>query len=234
MSKQFLYILRGLPASGKSTWARIQAVEDKNTIIVNRDKIREMLKGDYKLFPFGSKLEELVTVIETKSIKEGLLRYHNVIIDSTGFRFNQKDYDFVLDHCGAKVKIIDFTDVPLEECIERDKKREISVGENVIRRMYDKYLKPKQWIRLNVLNNCFRDKHKKHLGFKHEGSWYAMTHASHGDGILIPSSCLKLLKEDKDTKFLKKLHNTAPNILNPTSSFIDRSLVDNYDEINKV
>lgn len=31
----------------------------------------------------------------------------------------------------------------LEECIERDSKREKSVGESVIRKMYETYLKPK-------------------------------------------------------------------------------------------
>jgi hypothetical protein len=35
----------------------------------------------------------------------------------------------------------DFTNVPLETCIERDKKRQASVGEKVIRRFHSQYLK---------------------------------------------------------------------------------------------
>src|SRR5690606_5236233 len=85
--KQTLYILRGLPASGKSTWAKNKAKEEPNTIIVNRDSIRTMLKGEYKLFPFGSKMEELVSDIEMTSMQSGLIMGYNVIIDSTGFRW---------------------------------------------------------------------------------------------------------------------------------------------------
>lgn len=143
-----LYVTKGLPASGKSTWAKEKVAQEPDTVIVNRDKIREMLKGIYSNFPFGSSMENLVTKIEEYTIIKSLLDY-NVIIDSTGFRFN---FNHLAKHPAwanrellFDVEIVDFTHVPLEECIKRDKERaergENSVGEEVIKRMYEKYLK---------------------------------------------------------------------------------------------
>jgi predicted kinase len=45
--KDTVYLLCGLPGSGKSHWASQQAEENENFIIINRDKIREMFKGKY-------------------------------------------------------------------------------------------------------------------------------------------------------------------------------------------
>jgi len=87
-----------------------------------------------------------------------------------------------------------------------------------------------EWIRLQVLNNCFRDKCKKHLGFKHEDKWYALTHNAN-NGILIPKSCLRMKEISCKTQFLKRLYNTAPNILKSTNMFLVSSLVENYDTI---
>ena len=43
---QRIYMTVGLPGSGKSTWCRKKA-EDKNVIIINKDAIRRMIKGQY-------------------------------------------------------------------------------------------------------------------------------------------------------------------------------------------
>lgn len=134
-------MLKGLPASGKSTWAKQKAQSELNTVIVNRDKIREMLKGEYKSFPFGSKMEDLVTTIEHQSIVEALDNGYSVIVDATNFRNEHLfrgmctglDFD-------AEFVLVDFTHVSMEECIRRDSQRENPVGENVIKRMNEKYL----------------------------------------------------------------------------------------------
>ncbi|MEX0596032.1 MAG: AAA family ATPase [Candidatus Paceibacterota bacterium] len=141
LTNQILYYTKGLPASGKSTWAKEKAKEEPNTVIVNRDKIREMLKGEYHLFPFGSSMEKLVTDIEKSAIHNALVRGYNVIIDSTGFRlskFNIEDYE---SEYNCIIKCIDFTNISVKECIKRDKQRGHSVGKNVITGMYNKYLK---------------------------------------------------------------------------------------------
>ena len=40
-----LVILRGLPASGKSTWARKTAATTPNTVVVSLDGLRRMTAG---------------------------------------------------------------------------------------------------------------------------------------------------------------------------------------------
>jgi predicted kinase len=72
--------LCGLPGSGKSTWAKKKVKEDSNTIIVNKDKIREMLRGEYV---FDEALEYLVKIINNSAICCALNEQHDVIIDET-------------------------------------------------------------------------------------------------------------------------------------------------------
>jgi len=63
-----LYVTVGLPASGKSTWSKNKARENKNLVIINRDSFRTMLKGDYNMLPFGYSMEKLVTRLERGAI----------------------------------------------------------------------------------------------------------------------------------------------------------------------
>lgn len=139
-----LYVTKGLPASGKSTWAKEKVAKEPNTVIVNRDKIREMLKGVYSNFPFGSSMENLVTEIEHTAFQTAMSQGYSVIMDATNFRWGLNK-TYIKSTYDAELEIVDFTDIPLEECIKRDKERaergENSVGEEVIRRMYEKYLK---------------------------------------------------------------------------------------------
>ncbi len=138
-----LFILQGLPASGKSTFAKQKAKEEKNTIIINRDKIREMLKGVYSEFPFGSNMENLVTKIEDHALQSALLQGYNVISDNTNFRFNKGKASHIVRTLAPVVDVeFEFimfnTDV--KECLERDSKREFPVGKKVITDMYFKYM----------------------------------------------------------------------------------------------
>ena len=132
---QQLIITRGLPGSGKSTWAKAWVLEDPKTRIrVNRDDIRRML-GPY----WVPEREGLVTTLENLMVKNSLSNSYSVVVDATNF----KDYrwDSVAITNGHRPIIKDFTDVPVEECIRRDLLRVESVGEEVIMRMYNKYLK---------------------------------------------------------------------------------------------
>lgn len=135
MSK--LYILKGLPASGKSTFARDWVLEDPTKrVIVNRDAIRNML-GKYWVV----ERESLVSDIEKEAIFSGLYSGYDVMVDATNFNGHilsllylyKKEYE-TIEH-----EII-FFDTTLEICIERDRLRENPIGEVVIRNMHNKYL----------------------------------------------------------------------------------------------
>ena len=77
MSK--LIICRGLPASGKSTWAKQWVLEDpEHRVRINQDDIRLML-GKY----WVPSREKLVQHIQEEALIEALLRGYNIVIDNT-------------------------------------------------------------------------------------------------------------------------------------------------------
>lgn len=133
---QQLIITKGLPASGKSTWAKAWVLEDpKGRVRVNRDDIRRML-GPY----WVPTREILITRIENRMVTEALLNQYSVVVDATNFKGNKWQSKAMA--CNAQYELKDFTDVSPEVCIERDSKRgEESVGKDVIIGMYNKYLK---------------------------------------------------------------------------------------------
>ena len=135
MSK--LIITRGLPASGKSTWAKQWVLEDpEHRVRINQDDIRLML-GKY----WVPSREKLVQEIQFDAIIEALNREFDVVIDNTNL--NSK----VLDQFNRLIKTFedyeieykDFFDTPLSVCIERDKNRDLQVTEKVIRSFYNNY-----------------------------------------------------------------------------------------------
>lgn len=135
MSK--LVICRGLPASGKSTWAKQWVLEDpEHRVRINQDDIRLML-GKY----WVPSREKLVQEIQFDVIVEALCREFDVVIDNTNL--NKK----VLDQFNRLIKTFedyeieykDFFDTPLSVCIERDKNRDLQVTEKVIRSFYNNY-----------------------------------------------------------------------------------------------
>lgn len=130
-------ILKGLPASGKTTIAK--ELCKKNYKRINKDDLRSML-DDGK---WSGKNEVLVIACRDALIASALMHRHDVVIDDTNLdpKHEIKIRQFVGDKAEIKVK---FIDTPLDECIKRDSKREKPVGEKVIRDMYEKYLKPKE------------------------------------------------------------------------------------------
>ena len=128
-----MIILAGLPGAGKSTLAKKMVKQDPTYVRVNLDDIRNMLgTSDFNK-------EKLVEQIELTSITYAFNQKYNVIVDDTNLnpkKINKlkviaKQYNAEVDY-----KLIS-TDV--EECIRRDALRERPVGEDVIRRFYEKY-----------------------------------------------------------------------------------------------
>lgn len=132
-----LSIVRGLPASGKTTWAKRQP----DAWRVNRDDIRAMYTG---VWDYGhDSMENLVTVLQKQLIVELLSRGCHVIVDDTNldWRHVRMLASLVQGIRGVcvEVEVKEFLHVPISVCIERDAQRPNPVGETVILDMARKY-----------------------------------------------------------------------------------------------
>lgn len=139
-----IIILKGLPASGKSSWAidKIKKHDTGTYKRINKDLLREML--DNSIWSKGNEkfVVEIRDYIILKSLDEG----KHVIVDDTNLNDIHLKHIKELVNNRTDVKIEEnFFDVSLNECIERDSKRcsKKKVGKKIIKDMYRKYLMPK-------------------------------------------------------------------------------------------
>ena len=144
-------LTKGLPGSGKSTWAKSEVEKSNCSIVrVNKDDLRAMLHAG----KYSKGNENMVLEIRNDIILTALREGKHVIVDDTNFEPKHKEEITMLvaAFCAAhdmQIKVVEKVfDVPVEECIARDLKRQNSVGEKVIRSMYNKHLKPKspEWV----------------------------------------------------------------------------------------
>lgn len=133
-----LLMLKGLPGSGKSTFARELATQ--GYVRVNKDDLRAML-NDGK---WSKQNEKFVLLVRDAIIVHALEQGKSVVVDDTNFAPKHREVLSALAKSYGATFEIKFFDLPLEECIKRDLKRENSVGEKVIRQMYDQFLRVKE------------------------------------------------------------------------------------------
>lgn len=144
-----LLIARGLPASGKSTFATEWVREDlANRVRINRDTLRTMMHaGEFiKGVTEAEILKARNALIET-FLKAG----KDVVVDDTNLPHRTvKELVRLAVKRGAAWEIVDFTGVDVEECVQRDRHRadwsdpgysDGYVGEEVIRDMHNRFLK---------------------------------------------------------------------------------------------
>ncbi len=148
-----IIILKGLPASGKSTWAKSEIKAHPATYKrVNKDSLRKMLDAD----TFTSKNEKFIDRLRDEIITRSLHSGVSVIVDDTNInpKHELKIREIAKafhESTGTMIEVIvkEF-DTPVTTCIKRDADRENSVGKVVIKRMQS------QWIKHNK-NKVFSD-----------------------------------------------------------------------------
>lgn len=143
-----LIMCKGLPASGKSTWAKEMVKNYPGKYKrVNKDDLRAMIDCS----KWSRENEKMILYIRDEIISKSLFENISIIVDDTNFDFSheQQFIRLIENHnlesenkCSLWIQ--SFTHVPLEECLKRDAVRQASVGEKVICRMYNQYLKPKE------------------------------------------------------------------------------------------
>ena len=146
MSKVIL--TKGLPASGKSTWAEEFCTQNPVFYIINRDEIRALLLKDktgenFSWRKWRWKWEDEVTEIQLKFIREcaDAGRVKGIIISDTNLDANRND--ILVEKLSAMGFNVSFKyfEIDLDEAIVRDKRRgPLKVGEDVLRNQYCKFL----------------------------------------------------------------------------------------------
>jgi predicted kinase len=143
MSKK-LIITVGCSGSGKSTWTHREWLKNPNNIvIVNRDKIRELLFGytetnvnEYYQRKDLNKLEKQVTKYEDTLINEGLCENKTVIVDATHL---QEKYIKRFEYWNVLTEIIWFH-IELEHVLILNKQRVRQVDEQIIKKQHFQFL----------------------------------------------------------------------------------------------
>lgn len=141
-----IILTRGIPASGKSTWAKQEVLKDpEHSVRINRDDLRSM-SGQYWVPAREGYILSCKRMLLHNAV---CFSFDTIIIDD--MNLNPKDIDdaiTIVEEANMlikdtdnkyKVEFKDFTNIPLDICIKRDSKRENSLGEKVIRGIFNKY-----------------------------------------------------------------------------------------------
>lgn len=143
-----LIITRGLPGSGKTTWAN----EQEGFKVIEKDNIRADLER--KGWVWSRENEKDVIHLQESIIATNLKKGIDVIAADTNFGKHEGRLKAIADGLGCEFAIRDFTDVPLEVCLERNKNRKDKkpIPESAIRDMYRQYVEgqlkpvPVEWV----------------------------------------------------------------------------------------
>lgn len=143
---QKIIMTKGLPASGKTTWAKEQVAASKGLLKrINKDDLRAMLD----LGKWSKENEKNLVSIRNAMVTTTLANGFDVILDDTNFDYHHKQdmekilFNFNLHRQTVEIEEKSFLDVPIQTCIARDLARgDKAVGTKVIVGMYEKYIRP--------------------------------------------------------------------------------------------
>lgn len=143
-----IILCRGIQGSGKTTWAKKYVLEDsENRVRFNNDDIRNML-GKY----WVPNRENIVKDIKDTFLRSSMSYGYDIVIDNMNLNPKELEYyNRVISEWNSpkvtnsdeyrpkyEIETKDFF-IPLQECIGRDAKRENPIGEEIIRKTYEKY-----------------------------------------------------------------------------------------------
>jgi predicted kinase len=124
-------LMRGLPASGKTTKSQ-EYLAYGNFVRLNRDDLRDSL---FKGLDWSGKREKVVMKVQMAMAVRAIDAGYSVVIDDTNLTKYHKDRweDLAKDKNSSFV--VDEVNTDYEECIRRDRQRAKKVGDHVITQM---------------------------------------------------------------------------------------------------
>ena len=131
--KGFVVLAIGLPGSGKTTWFRRRGVTP-----LSSDLLRNILFDDVEEQRYqGLVFSTLRSLLRARLIARMPVNY----VDATNLSIHERrQWIKMAKSFGYEVQAV-FFDVPLEVCLERNRQRDRSVSEDIMRKMAEK-LKP--------------------------------------------------------------------------------------------
>lgn len=132
-----IILLRGLPASGKSTFVKKNHLHD---YVLSMDILRKMFCAPISIdngecFHISQDYNKQVAEMFMTLLKARLANGSFTVVDNTNL--SSRGFNEVIDLAkshGFDILVVDFNE-DVETCIERDKLRTFAVGESVIRKM---------------------------------------------------------------------------------------------------
>lgn len=129
-----LTVTRGIPASGKTTWAQAQ-----NTPTVCRDDLRKSVFGLQCKGVLGRTAEATITTLQESMVRDLLKNGSDVIVADMNLRAAYvRRWQKIALELGAEFVVKDFP-ITLDEALSRNANRTDSVPENVIRDLHRKF-----------------------------------------------------------------------------------------------
>lgn len=155
-----LIILRGSPASGKSTWVKQMGLEN---YCLSADNIRllvqsPILSAEYTHRIISQRNDAYVWQLLFELLEERMKRGEFVIVDATHSRSSDfSRYNKLCEKYRYRKYYVSFADVPIEECKRRNAEREDykRVPESVIDKMYARLAtqgKTSGWVEIDKNN----------------------------------------------------------------------------------
>lgn len=198
-----IIITRGLPASGKSTFLKEKKLEHWS---INTDNLRLLFNSPNYLL--NGKLEinqdttkEIFSLVY-EIIEKKMKNREFIILDATNIELERyQTLKKLSQKYRYKVFILDFTDIPLEVCIERNRNRIFEVPKNVIIKMYNQLQEEKNkkipsWITIIKPKNFEESLSIKIQDFSH---WKKIHHIGdlHGCATVLKEYLQGDLKDDE-------------------------------------
>ena len=141
MRKHTLYVMCGLPGSGKSTWAKHYKInhKDENVFIVSSDEIRKELTGVYQNLNYEKEVWEIY--FKRLDILRDSNKDCTIIADSTNIINAHRQILGRLPGFDKKTLVVITKDLPV--ILERNRKRDSAkyVPENAIKEMWKNWEK---------------------------------------------------------------------------------------------